>query len=226
MADDGTQGTQGITQEQYDALVAEREALIAKRDEILTEAKRAKDKLKSFEGIDPNEYKSLKQKMAELETKQTAEKNGVTSQELERLRAEVRQHLETEYAPFKTQLDALAKENRALKLDNVVKTVMGKNGVRSERVDDLFRLTADQYDLTDDGKPMLRDKMGLPVETYVKEDLRKAYPEWFEGTGSSGGGATKSIAGGGGSTRVIAADDTAAFMANIEKIAKGEVQVR
>lgn len=224
MADDNTQD-QGISKEQYEAMVAERDALLAKRDEILKEAKGAKDKLRSYEGIDPNEHKSLKEKLADLEQKQKAEKAGITSQELERMRAEVRQSLEAEFSVFRTQAETLAKENRALKLDNRVKKVMGDNGVRAARIDDLFRLTADHYDLTDDGQPMLKEKMGLPIDTYVKEDLRKAYPEWFDGSGSSGGGATKSVAGGGGS-RVIAASDKDAWSQNIEAIAKGTIEVR
>lgn len=219
MADEGTQETQEqetFTREQYEAAMqSEREALLAKRDEALKEAKAAKDKLRAAE-----------QKAAEEAQQKKAEKAGITSQELDRMRAEVRQALEAEYAVHKTTAETLAKENRALKLDNVVKKMMGENGATAKRIDDLYRLTADHFDLTDDGKPMLKDKMGLPVETFIKEDLRKAYPEWFDGSGSSGGGATKSIAGGGGSTRVIAADDTAAFMANLERIAKGEVQVR
>jgi hypothetical protein len=47
----------------------------------------------------------------------------------------------------------------------------------------------------------------------------------FEGTGSSGGGAVRSAAGGGGRT-VVAAGDNDAFLANLEQIAKGEVEVK
>jgi hypothetical protein len=228
---ESTEGKEGqeprtYTQDEYEALQAEKEALLAKRDEILSEAKKAKDRLRAFDGVDPEEHKTLKQKLADLETQKKADKAGITSQELERMRGEVRQSLEEEYAEFKTRAEQLATENRALKLDNVVKGVMGKSGVRSERVDDLFRLTADQYDLTDDGKPVLKEKMGLEIEKYVAEDLRKSYPEWFEGTGSSGGGAPKSAAGGGGSSRVVTAGDNDAFISNLEGIAKGTTEVR
>ena len=224
---DATQDTkETYTAEEFEALRAEREALIAKRDELLTEAKKAKDKLRAFDGVDPDEHKALKQKLTELETQKKADKAGITSQELDRMRAEVRQALEEEYAEFKTRAEELAQENRSLKLDNVVKGVMGKNGVRAERVDDLFRLTADQFDLTDDGKPVLREKMGLEIEKFVSEDLRKSYPEWFDGTGSSGGGAPKSAAGGGGSSRVVTAGDNDAFISNLEGIAKGTTEVR
>lgn len=212
--------------EEYKALEEERAALLAKRDELLTETKEAKKRLKAYEGVDPEEHAQLKARLAELEQQKKADKAGITSQELERLRGEVRQSLEEEFAEFKTRAEQLASENRALKLDNVVKGVMSKNGVRAERVDDLFRLTADQYDLTDDGEPVLKEKMGLEISKYVGEDLRKSYPEWFEGTGSSGGGAPRSAAGGSGSSRVVRRDDNDAFITNLDSIAKGTTEVR
>jgi hypothetical protein len=52
----------------------------------------------------------------------------------------------------------------------------------------------------------------------------KEFAPAFRGTGSSGGGATKSTGGAGGS-RTIAAHDNAGFLANLESIAKGEVTV-
>jgi hypothetical protein len=58
-------------------------------------------------------------------------------------------------------------------------------------------------------------------------DEMKTDPEFavlFPGTGSSGGGASKSISGAGGG-KTIQAGDNASFIANLEKIAKGEVKV-
>ena len=224
---DSTEGQEKTyTAEEYAALVAEKEALTAKRDELLTETKKAKDRLKAFDGVDPEEFRTLKAKLAEIETNEKAGKAGITNAELEKLRAEVRQSLEGEYSPFRTRADELAKENRALKLDNVVKQEMAKAGVLSARIDSLFRLTADRYELTDDGAPMLKDRAGVEVAKYIKDDLVKEYPEWFEGSGASGGGASKSAAGGGGTTRVVSGGDNNAMLANLEGIAKGTVQVR
>lgn len=214
------------SEEEYGALVAEREALTAKRDELLTETKRAKDRLKAFDGVDPEEFRSLKAKLAEIETAEKAGKAGLTSEQLEKLRAEVRQSLENEYAPFRSRADELAQENRALKLDNVVKQEMAKSGVLPTRIDSLFRLTADRYELTDDGAPMLKDRAGVEIGKYIKDDLLKEYPEWFEGSGASGGGASRSTAGGGGQARMVSASDNAAVVANLDGIAKGTVQVR
>jgi len=47
----------------------------------------------------------------------------------------------------------------------------------------------------------------------------------FPGTGSSGGGATKSSGGATGGSRVIAANDNSAFLANLDAIASGSVTV-
>ena len=116
-------------------------------------------------------------------------------------------------------------DNRTLRLDSVVKAEMAKAGARSERIDALYKLAADEFDLTDDGKPMLKNRPGIEVSKFVAEDLKKQYPELYNGTGSSGGGAPRSTAGGGGAPNTIAADDAEGFIANLEGIAKGAVNV-
>lgn len=218
------------TEEELQAAIEERLAATKGEhdkafQELWAEAKRAKERAKAFEGLDPGEARELKDKLAKLEQQKKAEKAGVTSEELDRLRAEVRKDLEGEFGQFRTRAEQLASENRALKLDNVVKAMMGKSGVRAERIDPLYRLTADLYDLTEDGKPMLRDRMGTPVEKFIAEDLSKQYPEFFQGSGSSGGGAPKTTAGGRGSPSVIESTNSPEFLANLEAIAKGSARV-
>ena len=60
-------------------------------------------------------------------------------------------------------------------------------------------------------------------------DEMRSNPEYapaFRGTGSSGGGASKSVAsGGGGGSKTIAAGDQQAFMANLADIASGKITV-
>lgn len=202
------------SEEEYAAIVKERDALKAKRDEILDEAKDAK-----------KELKGLRAELTELQQAAKGQKAGVTAEDLKNLRAEVLADLEKQYAPTKEQAATLAAENRRLKLDNVVKAAMAKGGARAERIDALFKLTQDQFDLTDDGQPMLKDRKGTPVEKFVSEDLKALYPEFYNGSGSRGGGASRSAAGG-GSTTTIAADDGKGLLANLEAIAKGEVLVQ
>lgn len=212
MAGDG----KTYTQEEVDALLAEQVGgLKTNRDELLAEAKAAKAEKRAAEA-----------RAAELEQQVKAHKAGVTSQELERLRAEVRADLDKQYAPTLEEAKALAAENRRLKLDDRVKGTMARSGARADRIDALYKLTAGEYDLTEDGQPMLKTRPGTPVEKFIAEELKGLYPEFYEGSGSSGGGATKSVAGGGGSVKVIAASDNdPAFLANLEDIASGKVKV-
>lgn len=221
------------TQEEVDALIEERnKALEENRDKALGQLKEARDKLKAFDGVDAEEYRALQAKVTDLETKAKADKAGLTSEELNKLRADVAADLKKQYAAdanlglkeFPWAAD-LARENRELKLDSVVKAQMAKGGARAERIDALFKLTSERFDLTDDGKPMLRDRPGIEIEKYVSDELKKEYPEFYNGSGSSGGGASKSNAGGVGTTKTVAADDSASFLANLEGIAKGEVAV-
>lgn len=226
MADD----TKTYTDEQVQAMVEEKLAAEkADKDKAFAtlweEAKAAKAKAKEFEAKE-REYQA---KLTKLEQAKKAEKAGVTSEELERLRNEVRADLEKEYGEFRTRAERLAQDNRALRLDDNVKGIMAKHGVRAERVDALYRLTGEHYDLTEDGKPMLKDRPGTPVEKFIQDELSKQYPEFFQGSGSNGGGASKSVAGGAGIVgRSIAAGDLSfkGFLENVEAIAERKVEVR
>lgn len=228
MADDRT-----YTQAEVDALLQERsKGLESKRDELLDEVKAAKAKLKAYDGVDPEEHRRLAAKVAEMEQQAKASKAGMTSDELAKLRQDVTADLLKQFSsdpqaglkafPWASQL---AQENRSLKLDSVVKAEMAKAGARSERIDALFRLTSDRFDLTEDGKPMLRSSPGLEVGKYVTDELKKEYPEFYNGSGSSGGGASKSSAGGTGYRGAVVGTNNTDFLKNLTGIAKGEVAV-
>ena len=70
--------------------------------------------------------------------------------------------------------------------------------------------------------------VGMIALVAVAQELPPAPPGDAFDSGSSGGGATKPNAGGAGtgSQTVIAAGDTAAFLANLDGIAKGTTLVR
>lgn len=79
------------------------------------------------------------------------------------------------------------------------------------------------------GTPKLADGAGTPmgIDGLVEQVLKAQYPDAFEGSGSSGGGASRSAAGGSDTgTKVIAANDPAGFLAHVEEIAKGKVEVQ
>lgn len=232
---DGDAGGAGktYTQEELDAAIAEaNKGLEENRDKVLGELKEVRTKLKAFDGVDPEEHRALQDRLAELEQQSKADKAGLSSEELKKLRADVQADVLKRLASDPdSALDALpwaktlAAENRELKLDSVVKAQMAKGGARAERIDALFKLTADRFGLTDDGQPMLKDNPGLEVGQYVADELKNEYPEFYNGSGSSGGGASKSSASGGGPVTKIAADDGGAFLQNLEGIADGKVVV-
>ena len=223
---DGTQSPKTFTQEQVDALITERnQALEANRDEVLAKLAKAKNQAKAFDGLDATEVREKLAMLTELEQQSKAKQAGFTDEQLRKLRDDVRADLEKEYLPYKISAETLGEEVRTLKLDNEVKKLMTVQGVRGERVDALFRLTAGEFDLTEDGKPMLKNDPTREVGKYVAEELSKQYPEFYVGSGSSGGGASKSAGAAGGRVRTIAAGDNAAFLANLEGIASGEVTV-
>ena len=229
MADkDGDDTT--FTQAQVDSAVQEALAGAKSKDDtafqnLWQEAKDAKAAAKAFEGLDVEEARNAIAKLKEIETKGKADDVGVTSEQLATIRSEVRESLEGEFLPFKAENEGLRTQIRTLQLDNVIKGVMAKQGVRAERVDALFRLTADKFDLTDEGEPMLKDHPGKDVAKFVAEELGNEYPEFYQGSGSSGGGASRSAAGGGGRVRTIAASDKSAFIGSVEDIAAGKVAV-
>lgn len=202
------------TQDEFDAAVSKATApLIAKRDELMDEVKGTR-----------REMGAMEKRVAQMEQDAKGQKAGITSEELTKLRSDVRADYDKEYAPFKVNAEKLAAENRTLKLDNVVKAELLKGGARPDRVEALFKLKQDEFDLTDDGKPMLKNRKGTPVEKFVGEDLRAEFPEFYTGTGSRGGGAAKSAAGG-GNTSTIASDDGKAFLSNLAGIISGDVRV-
>lgn len=163
-------------------------ALQVERDARKAAEKEAKDLKASID-----ETKSAMQK---LQDQIDAGKVGKSTDELEKMREKMRTDLRREFDVQLTdlekkvkELEGAATENRQLKLDHKVKNFMGKEGARSDRIDALFRLTQEEYDLGDDGNLLLKNHPGKAVEIFIRDDLKKQYPEFFEGTKASGGGA-------------------------------------
>ena len=225
-AEQQAQGEQGQVDDGGAEAATELEQVKARLGEFRDNNIKLMKQLDAFKGIDPTEYRSMAAKLQELEHQQKADKAGITSDQLQKLRQEIRGDLEKEYKQALDELEGLRTDNRSLRLDSVVKAEMAKAGVRSERIDALFRLNADKFDLTDDGVPILRERPGAEIGKYVADELRQEYPEFYNGSGSSGGGASKSSApGGAGYTRQIAASDKDTLSANLERIASGEAEV-
>ncbi len=220
------------TDEELQALFDEREkGLKANRDEALREAKKAKEALRGFDGVDPEDYRALKAAAEEAERKKAAADGDFKRLE-EQLVARHKQEAEkyqAREAKLRAALDkrlvqaeltaaiARAKGNAELLLPHAERFVRVK-----ETDEDFLAYVADEK-----GNPLVADGAGTPMtfDMLVTEKLMPRFPAAFEGTGASGGGASRSAGGVGGSARTIAADDSAAFLANLADIAKGTVKV-
>lgn len=163
--------------------------------------------------------KELENRLAELEQERTAEKIGVTSERL----AEIRAAAEAKFKADLEERDRLRVEVRGLKLDGTVKSMLVKSDVVDP--DAAWKLFRDQFDLTDDGKPIVTADPTTDIEQYIGGTLRQQYPYMFRGTQADGGSA-RGNRGTNTATRTIQSGDTKAFLANLDKIVAGEVEVR
>lgn len=155
------------------------------RDDLKTALDAERTKREAAEKLATKAAGELKK----LQAKQEAEKAGLTDEQAKNLRASVRAELEEEYAPKIADRDTLATENRTIKLDNAVKALMDTSGVRPERKQQLWDLHGKDFDLTADGKPMVKDSPGVEVTKYIGDTLKAKVPEFFTGTQIGGGGA-------------------------------------
>src|SRR3990172_5028623 len=145
--------------------------------------------------------------LQKLQTQRKAADAGLTEERLKEIQAEA---LATARAELQPQLDEAVKlrsQNRSLLLDADMKGRALKANIRPERVDKFWKLYGEQFDLTADGKPMVKDKPTLDVEKHLAS-LAKDNPEWIVGTKASGGGAGGTSAGGaGGAPSVVSVEE-------------------
>lgn len=149
--------------------------------------------------------KKTADELKKLETQKKAEKAGVSEEQLQQIRADVRKEVETELAPKLTAADEHAKENRTLKLDNQVKKLAADGGFLGERLDDFWKLYGGEFDLSTDGKPIVKDHPGVTPAKHI-EGLTKKQPGWVQGTQAAGGGAA-GITGGTTASTTATIDD-------------------
>jgi hypothetical protein len=218
------------TREEYEAMVAERDAVKANRDEIIKEAKSAKAKLQAWDGKDPAKYEQLLAAAEEAERKKAAAEgdfNTLKNQLVEKHKGE-----------RDTDAKRIAKLEKALNerlvQAELTKAIASKKGVpelllpyaqqfaRVRETDDGF----EAYLADEKGNAMYADGRATPMDfgTFVEQHLMTKFPRAFDGTGSSGGGASKSIPGGGGNG-VVAGTNSPDFLANLADIAAGKMTV-
>lgn len=99
-------------------------------------------------------------------------------------------------------------------------------GLREGAADDLTEMLSHKLEEDSQGRPVIkRDGVFVPLATVIAEFETK--PAWQAPANRGGGGRSgeRLPTGGGGAKKQIFADDHAAFEANLDGIAKGEVEV-
>ena len=150
--------------------------------------------------------KKTADEIKKLQTKQKATETGLESEVIEKIKADAKaEALDELKADLEAGRAAIA-ENRTLKLDVQVKTMAGKYGVSGKEIEKWWKQHGDTFDLTSDGKPIVKGKEGVSLEKYIGEELKKETPYFYEGTKATGGGAG-GVTTGGTSTSGLTAED-------------------
>lgn len=150
--------------------------------------------------------KKAADELKKLQTRTAAGDAGVTAEKLAEIEKQVEERIVEKYKPQIDAAEAYAKENRTLKLDAQVKTLAGKCGVIGAEMENWWGLHGSKFDLTSDGKPVVKGKEGAALDKFISDELKKATPYFYEGTKAAGGGAAGVTNGGGGASTMTADD--------------------
>ena len=112
----------------------------------------------------------------------------MTAEQQKELYDKIEANVRAEFEPKLKELETVSRENRDFKLKNVVTEMFKGSGAQPKRVEDFWKLHGDEFDLTSDGKPMVKAEPGKDVLKHV-QTITKARNEWTVGTKASGGGA-------------------------------------
>jgi hypothetical protein len=208
--------------------VADVEGLNSWKERLLDEKKKLQARYEELErslgGLNPEQIAKYRADMARLED-EAARKAGDFDKLLEKRVGETKAEYEKRLAEAeKYRVKYIDRE-----IEFAIRDAAAKAGVPQEDIPyvvDLHKGRRVQYD-DKTGKPVVYDRdgdpTGLSVEKFYAETFKAEAPKFYGSTAGSGGGAS----GGGnrapGSAPAIT--DQASFLANVDKIAKGEVRV-
>ena len=168
--------------------------LKSKNAELLGKFKESSDRLKSFDGIDPDAVRGILSKFANDEEAQLIAKGDidtVLAKRADRMKAGFEKDLKTAqeaaaHASSRTEKFA----SRVLKGEVV--GAAAEAGVHKYAMEDAMLAAARDFELDDEGNPIAREgkygKDGKPLT--LKEwfaDMKDARPHWFPATGNGGG---------------------------------------
>lgn len=146
--------------------------------------------LKSALERQKEEARKAKDKLKEIEDEAKRKAAGMTDEQLAKLRADIA----AEKAPLEAKLTQAEQELRSLKLDGRIKAMLAEAGANPKRLDALFTLIGNRFDLNESGSPILKDKPTTDLQKYLGETVAQEYPELF--VSKQKGGATFNGSGG------------------------------
>lgn len=236
---DGNEGGQAATytREQVDQEVAGLKAKNSELLEKLTRVNSTLEKLKAFEGLDPEKVKAALKTQEQLEVEKQKAAGDWEARE-KALREQFASEHEKVVKPLQERLSTL--ENQYFEAVAVREAVeaMGRDDIKGKPPLLLPVLRPELGVEMIDGKPVVvvKGPDGKPrvnpttneritVTDRLKE-LRsnRDFAGAFSGAGTSGSGAEGGSGGSGDGARIPLRDEKA-FLANLDKIAKGEVKV-
>jgi hypothetical protein len=208
--------------------VADVEGLNSWKERLLDEKKKLQARYEELErslgGLNPEQIAKYREDLKRLEDEQ-ARKAGDFDKLLEKRVGETK----AEYEKRLSEAEKYRVKYIDREIEFAIRDAAAKAGVPQEDIPyvvDLHKGRRVQYD-DKTGKPVVYDRdgdpTGLSVEKFYAETFKAEAPKFYGSTAGSGGGAS----GGGnrapGSAPAIT--DQASFLANVDKIAKGEVRV-
>jgi len=192
--------------------------------------KQNKELLEKFEGIDPVKVRELQEQQRKLEEGKLLTEGKAEEVFAARL-APVKKDFETKLTAAEQRALAAERRLEGLLIDDAIRDAATKAGVRPTAVEDVLLRGRQAFKLVDgkavpmSGDEVLYGKTGQPMsmDEWLAALTEKA-PHLFEQ--SQGGGAQGARGGGGSGAGTISRTDSAAFFANVGKIAANQVKVR
>jgi hypothetical protein len=200
------------------------------RDNNIALKKQLDDLAKKFDGIDPAKVRDLQEqarKVQEGELIAAGKIDDLLQQRIAPMQAEHAKALKA----AQEKAGALEQHLNALLIDGAIRDAAGQAGVRATAIDDVllrgratFKIVDGKAVPMDGDKVIFSGKTGepMPVGEWIA-GLTERAPHLFEPSQGGGSKEARSNTGAGGAT--VRRDDKAAFLANMGKIAKGEVKV-
>lgn len=210
--------------------------LVENRNKVLDERKKLADQLKRLEGIDPDEYTELKKQFAEQEQRKLEQKG-----EWEKLREQMQKKHEEDVAKLNAQRENVMQKLRKVLVDNEATKVITSEDFKGNptlllpHIRDRVRVdeSGDDFNvivLQADGQtPLIADASGSPASIKDLISEMREDPSFGQAFAASGATGTGSQNRGGQPSPLspgrLAKGDDDGFIANLEEIAAGKVQV-